>query len=177
MPYKRTPTDPEIDELAARFKPLWRSGEVVRPWLRKHGVMLTGLVHDDWSWASVAAALTRAGITYRTGHPWQAEVLRAEVGKARKPLKGALARAAVIQHATPPAAVVTAPATAGDAGAGAGVGMGADADEPEFKFAKLANWSGTPYAPIKRPQPAPPVEPLPAADVDAVIARLLGRKP
>jgi hypothetical protein len=87
MTYKRTPTDDEIETLAAQFRPLWRTGEAVRPWLRKHAVMLIDLVHDDWSWAGVAIALDRAGIAYKTGNPWQAEQLRAKIAAARRPLK------------------------------------------------------------------------------------------
>ncbi len=63
MPYKRPPTDEEVEALAVEFRPLWRKDDAVRPWLRKHAMMLTALVHDDWSWAGVAAALGRAGIS------------------------------------------------------------------------------------------------------------------
>jgi hypothetical protein len=69
MTYKRTPTDDEIEALAEIFRPLWRVGEAVRPWLRKHDSMLNYLVHDDWSWAGVAAALDRTGFVYGTGKP------------------------------------------------------------------------------------------------------------
>jgi hypothetical protein len=46
---------------------------VRRPWLRKHQATIRTLVHDDWSWAAIAQALTRAGITWRTGRAWSAE--------------------------------------------------------------------------------------------------------
>jgi hypothetical protein len=49
--------------------------------------MLNGLVHDDWSWTGVAAALDRAGIAYGTGKPWQAEQLRAKIVGTRRPLR------------------------------------------------------------------------------------------
>ena len=84
---KRQPSDAEIDALAAEFRALWRTGDVVGPWLRKHAVRLRELVHGDWSWAAIAAALTRAGITYRTGRPWSAEGLRVDVRRATRPLK------------------------------------------------------------------------------------------
>lgn len=87
MPIKREPSASELKALAERFKALWRDGDVLRPWLRKHHEMIRELVHDDWSWASVAQALTQAGITWRTGRPWSAEGLRREVVRAVRPLK------------------------------------------------------------------------------------------
>jgi hypothetical protein len=87
MPIKREPSAPELKALAERFKALWRDGDVLRPWLRKHHEMIRELVHDDWSWASVAQALTQAGITWRTGRPWSAEGLRREIVRAVRPLK------------------------------------------------------------------------------------------
>jgi hypothetical protein len=87
MPIKRQPSDTELDALAARFRALWREGDVIRPWLRKHHDMIRDLVHEDWSWASLAAALTRAGISWRTGRAWSAEGLRREIVRATIPLK------------------------------------------------------------------------------------------
>ena len=88
MSFKRKPTDAEIETLAATFRPLWRPGDVVRPWLRQHRDMLLELVHGEWSWAAVGAALSKAGITYRTGAPWTAKALRSEFSRAQAPLKG-----------------------------------------------------------------------------------------
>ncbi len=88
MSLKRKPTDAEIETLAATFRPLWRPGDVVRPWLRQHRDMLLELVHGEWSWAAVGAALSKAGITYRTGAPWTAKALRSEFSRAQAPLKG-----------------------------------------------------------------------------------------
>jgi hypothetical protein len=88
MSLKRKPTDAEIETLAATFRPLWRPGDVVRPWLRQHHDMLLELVHGEWSWAAVGAALSKAGITYRTGAPWTAKALRSEFSRAQAPLKG-----------------------------------------------------------------------------------------
>ncbi len=87
MPIKRQPSEAELDALAERFRVLWRQGDVLRPWLRKHHAMIRALVHDDWSWATVAEALTRAGITWRTGRAWLAEGLRREIVRASIPLK------------------------------------------------------------------------------------------
>ena len=87
MPIKRQPTDTELDAMAKRFRALWREGEILRPWLRKHHALFRELVDDDGSWAAVAAALTRAGITWRTGRAWSGEGLRREIVRARVLLK------------------------------------------------------------------------------------------
>jgi hypothetical protein len=110
MSLKRTPTDEEIEALAEQFRPLWRQGDIIRPWLRQHRDMLLELVHGGWSWASVGQALTRAGVTYRTGKPWTDKWLRSEFSRAQSPLKGYrrrqndAERSAVIQPAEPSAA-------------------------------------------------------------------------
>jgi hypothetical protein len=118
MPIKRQPSDAELDALAERFRALWRQGDVVRPWLRKHHAMLRALVHDDWSWAAVADALTRAGIAWRTGRAWSAEGLRREIVRASIPLKSrwtAKAPALPASDAAPPAPrVPAAPQAAAD---------------------------------------------------------------
>ena len=88
MPFKRVVTDDEIEILAEQFRTLWRPGDVIRPWLRRHGEMLLELVHGDWSWSAIANAMTRAGITYRTGKPWTADWLQSDFYRARAPLKG-----------------------------------------------------------------------------------------
>jgi hypothetical protein len=87
MPLKRQPTPEEIDVLADEFRPLWRDGDVIRPWLRKHGRRLRALIADGWSWAALATVLTRAGITYRTKRPWTVNALKAEVSRANAPSK------------------------------------------------------------------------------------------
>jgi len=87
MPFKRQPSDEELIQLAEEFRHLWQSGNVIRPWLRKHQARLRALVAGDWSWATLADALTRAGITYRSKRPWTGDGLRAEVRRAGLPLK------------------------------------------------------------------------------------------
>jgi len=87
MPVKRQPSEAELAALAEEFRALWRQGDVVVPWLRKHKNRLRALIADDWSWAAIADALTRAGITYRTGRPWTANNLRYDVRRASRPLK------------------------------------------------------------------------------------------
>ncbi|HQT89989.1 MAG TPA: hypothetical protein PK677_15860 [Acidiphilium sp.] len=88
MSLKRRPTDAEIEALAEIFRPLWRQGDIMRPWLRQHHELLRSLVHGEWSWAAVGAALTKLGITYRTGKPWTEKGLRSELSRALMPLKG-----------------------------------------------------------------------------------------
>lgn len=88
MSLKRRPTDAEIVILAKQLRPLWQQGDSVRPWLRQHHEVLLGLVHGEWSWAAVSAALTKAGITYRTGKPWTEKQLRSEMSRSLQPLKG-----------------------------------------------------------------------------------------
>ncbi|MCU4162107.1 hypothetical protein AiwAL_18805 [Acidiphilium sp. AL] len=88
MSLKRRPTDADIEALAEIFRPLWREGDIMRPWLRQHHELLRSLVHGEWSWAAVGAALTKVGITYRTGTPWTDKRLRSELSRALMPLKG-----------------------------------------------------------------------------------------
>ena len=113
MSLKRKPTDAEIETLAATFRPLWRPGDVVRPWLRQHHDMLLELVHGEWSWAAVGAALSKAGITYRTGAPWTAKALRSEFSRAQAPLKGYRRRSGRSEDATSAQPPVEAPVTIG----------------------------------------------------------------
>src|SRR3978361_219160 len=142
MPYKRPPTDAEVAALAERLKPLWRTGEAMRPWLRKHGDMLVTLVHDDWSWEGIAAALNHARITYHTGNAWTGKRLNREYHRARKPntwtLREPDARGRVGGH-EPAAAAVMPLSTANQAPLPPAT---SPAEEPPIKLAKLRNWSG-----------------------------------
>lgn len=113
MSLKRKPTDAEIEVLAATFRPLWRPGDVVRPWLRQHQDMLLELVHGEWSWAAVGVALSKAGITYRTGAPWTAKTLRSEFSRAQTPLKGYRRRPGRSGDAAPEQPPVETPVTIG----------------------------------------------------------------
>ncbi|GAN82308.1 hypothetical protein [Acidocella aminolytica] len=88
MSLKRRPTEADIEALAEIFRPLWRQGDIMRPWLRQHHELLRSLVHGDSSWAAIGAALTKLGITYRTGTPWTDKRLRSELSRALMPLKG-----------------------------------------------------------------------------------------
>jgi hypothetical protein len=92
MSQKRMPSDHEIASLAIRFRELWKPGEEIRPWLREQSELLLELVHGKWSWASMARVLTGAGITYRTGRPWSAGLLRKDFSRAQSPLEGYVRR-------------------------------------------------------------------------------------
>jgi len=89
MPKRHEPTLDEIEALAATFRALWRRGKPLRPWLRKHRQMVLDLVHDEWSWNSIAKVFSVAGIKYREGNgqDWHGEGLRCEFARAALPLK------------------------------------------------------------------------------------------
>ncbi|MCB8883938.1 hypothetical protein ACELLULO517_27070 [Acidisoma cellulosilytica] len=80
--------------MAQSLKDRWRPGALIDPWLRENAEMLIGLVRNHhWSWTAVAAAMTEAGITYRTGNPWSGQTLRLQIRRAARPLKRSLAAA------------------------------------------------------------------------------------
>jgi hypothetical protein len=85
---KPSPSDKDVETLAARFRDLWTPGLTVRPYLRKHGPLFRERLEDGWSWAGLALALTKAGITYQTGKPWSANALMQAFSRAQSPLKG-----------------------------------------------------------------------------------------
>lgn len=87
MPAKRTPTEAEMEALTTEFRALWHAGEVIGPWLRKHQNRFRDLLDDGWAWASIGEALTKAGVTYKTGRAWSGEALRLDVKRASRPLK------------------------------------------------------------------------------------------
>lgn len=109
MPLKRQPSEAELDALADEFRALWRTGDVIRPWLRKHQAKIKALVADDWSWATVADALTRAGITYRTKHPWTGDGLKSEVRRSSLPLRRQQGASPPVVRANPPAKAMPSP--------------------------------------------------------------------
>jgi hypothetical protein len=88
MPKKREASADEIAALAKQFRALWRKGDTLRPWLRKHRQMVLDLVHDDCSWDAIARAFSKAKIKYRDGQgqDWRAEGLRREFVRAAHPL-------------------------------------------------------------------------------------------
>jgi hypothetical protein len=89
MPKRHEPSHDEIEALAATFRALWRRDKPLRPWLRKHRQMVLDLVHDEWSWNSIAKVFSVAGIKYREGNgkDWHGEGLRCEFARAALLLK------------------------------------------------------------------------------------------
>jgi hypothetical protein len=183
MTKKCMPPDHEIANLANKFRELWTPGEDIRTWLRKQSVLMLELVHGDWSWAALAVVLTKAGITYRTGKAWTTDSLRQEATRATAPLKG-YARRQKKEAATIVDEQVLAPPQASEALRQEDSQILPEVrpdlvttdEEPEFKFAKLANWSGNKLAPITRLAPKQGSDPVPDHDVDAIVAKLLGGK-
>ncbi|MDE8344224.1 MAG: hypothetical protein POG24_10455 [Acidocella sp.] len=176
MPLKRFHTEAEIETLADTLRPLWRQGDVVRPWLRQHYGMLLELVHGDWSWATIARALTLAGITYRTKKPWNADWLQSEVFRARQPLKRhRLQKGQSLERSiseAPATQAVVPTITEAEPSASTAV-----PEEPEFQPASFIDWEATRAEnPATVHAPAPILRP-PAPAYDEVMTRLLGKKP
>jgi hypothetical protein len=89
MVYRRDHSEAEIQKLAEQFRESWNEGQLIRPWLRRHGGELQALVRDeDWAWMNIGKALTLAGIKFKTGNPWGGENLRRSVALALMPRKG-----------------------------------------------------------------------------------------
>ena len=87
MNQKPLPPDNDVKELAKRLRKLRVPGQGVRPYLRKHATLFRQLRRDDWSWAGLALAMTKAGIMYQTEKPWTAETLLQAFARAQVPLK------------------------------------------------------------------------------------------
>ena len=184
MSRKRIHTEAEIASLAEMLRPLWRQGDVVRPWLRQHYDMLFNLVHGDWSWAAIARAMTLADITYRTGKSWTADWLQSEVYRARQPLKGyqrktsaGLSQSTERQVETASAAPISEPQPV--------VAQDRQSDPPdaadiaEFQPVRFIDWEAKRSEAGARP-PAEPPKPIiqpPPSTYDEVMERLLGKKP
>jgi hypothetical protein len=89
MVYRRNHTQAEIETLAQTFRESWNDGQLIRPWLRRHGEEMRTLVRDEyWAWDNIGKALSLAGIKFKTGNPWGGENLRRSVALALKPRKG-----------------------------------------------------------------------------------------
>jgi hypothetical protein len=83
MPKRRNRPSKDIAELAEHFQRSWNHGQTVTFWLREHADELREFFRDhNWTWANLGEALTRAGITYRTGAPWTGENLRRNLVRA-----------------------------------------------------------------------------------------------
>jgi hypothetical protein len=147
---------------------------------------LSRLVTDGWSWIDIGRAMHLAGISYRTGFPLSADTLRKKASAARtaartksvqRPgnttLNTDMPEASPVQKQAPspppPDYALLPPPSRNDIPAGD--------EEPTFKPASLIG-----HTERKPPEvlslPAKPAVPAPtlAIDVDAVLARFIGRK-
>jgi hypothetical protein len=169
MSQKRMPSDHEIASLADRFRELWKPGEEMRPWLREQSEALLKLVYGKWSWASMARVLTTAGITYRTGKPWSAGLLRKDFSRAQSPLKGYARR----PNAVAPDAAVPLPPEAFPSPAMEPVHQRGEAAVPPPLIASASNQRFKPAV----PKPYAPTRELTAEErieVDENRKRILG---
>lgn len=57
----------EIEPLAKQLTGTRRRGETLSLWLERHAHGLQEMVRAGWTWAQLAEALNRAGITYQAG--------------------------------------------------------------------------------------------------------------
>jgi hypothetical protein len=126
MVLKRSHTDAEIEALGQKFREDWSEGQVIRSWLRQHGEELRRLVRqEDWSWANIGKALSKAGIRFKTEKDWTGENVRRAVDLAMKPKKVRVPKvqAPVAAPMAPPAPIMPTPFAPPRA-----------AGEPEFKI-------------------------------------------
>ena len=185
-PEKRPRHRDELEQQSDTFGRDWRAGDRVMTWLNRHEGRvgeLSRLVEDGWSWADIGRAMHLAGITYRTGAPISAAILRKKASEARTaartksaPPWGAMPDSdapepPVQQKAPPPPS----PARVSVPPAETNCPIGDE--EPAFKPATLVGHSRKkpPEAlplPTKEPVPAP----SPTIDVDEILARFTGRK-
>lgn len=175
MSLKRVPTDDEINSLAEHFRTLWTPGDVVRPWFRKHREMMLELVHGAWSWAAIARALTKAGITYRTGKPWTAKWLQSDFSRAQVPLKGYARRRAVDVKPSQDGQGV---ATESQYPAALSNDISTEPDEPEFKPASFIDWDAKrKHEAGGKTNGATPTASAGSQRYEEVMAQLTGKKP
>jgi len=185
-PEKRPRHRDELEEQAGTFGQDWRAGDRVMTWLNRHegrAGELSLLVEDGWSWADIGRAMHLAGITYRTGVPISAAILRKKASEARAaartksaPPWGAISNTDATEppvQQPPPSLPLLTRVSVPPAGTDFLIGD----EEPEFKPATLVGHNAR-----KPPEtlPHPTKEPVPARfptiDVDEVLARFTGRK-
>jgi hypothetical protein len=183
MPIKHLRSAHEIEETARDLARQWRQGDGVEPFLRRVEPELSRRVrNDNWSWETVARALNRAGITYQTGREWTGELLSQKIRVIRYKRRLRAGRAAVDDaRASSPVISTTADATSATISQTLhridNAPLGETPEEPEFKPAYLiGGWKPKAIAespvPVMRNREA---KPAPEVDVDAVIARLIGK--
>ena len=185
-PGKRIRDRDELAEQARLFGQDWHAGDRVQTWLVRHEGKpgeLSQMVEDGWSWTDIGRAMHIAGITYRTGEPISAAVLRKKASEARSAVraKSAKPQDTVCPNVGAPMVVPAqqqtgfrptqpfVPPSASE------TDFPVEDEEPEFKPISLLNWSGKLITdeekqPKKEPVPAPKI------DVAAVLAKFTGRK-
>ena len=185
-PEKRPRHREELEQQADTFGRDWRAGDRVMTWLNRHegrATELSRLVGDGWSWADIGRAMHLAGITYRTGAPISAAILRKKASEARAvartksaPLWGAMpnmdAPEPPVQQEAPP---LPSPGQVSLPPVGTYFTIGDE--EPAFKPATLVGHSARkPLETLPLPAKEPVAAPFPTIDVDDVLARFTGRK-
>jgi hypothetical protein len=187
-PEKRPRHRDELEQQAGTFGRDWRTGDRVMTWLNRHegrSGELSRLVEDGWSWADIGRAMHQAGITYRTGEPISAAILRKKASEARAGIRAKSARtpdkappntdAPVVPPVQQPAPPLPSPAPVSLPPAETDFPTGDE--DPEFKPATLIGHSGRkPPEALPLPKKAPVPARSPPIDVDAVLARFTGRK-
>jgi len=88
MNRKPLPPDPDIKDLAKKFRGLRKPCQTVRAFLRENRLPLRKLRQEGWSWAGLGLALTKAGIKYDTGKEWTGDALVQAFSRAQVPLRG-----------------------------------------------------------------------------------------
>jgi hypothetical protein len=187
-PEKRPRHRDELEDQAGIFGQDWRAGDRVMTWLNRHegrAGELSRLVEDGWPWADIGRAMHLAGISYRTGEPISAAILRKKASEARTAARAKSAQppgkplpntdtpvVPPVQQQAPPL-----PSPPPASLPPAATDFLIEDEEPEFKPATLTGHSGRKPPevvplPTKQPVPAPSL----TIDVDAVLARFTGRK-
>ena len=172
MPVKHPRHDTDIEQFANDLAERWKQGDGVEPWLRTMEPELSLKVRTErWSWESVARALNAAGIQYRTFRPWTGVSLLQKITSVRYEDRQRARRKSTDTRGTsiwePPAPVLPPAVTEFTIPDG----------ELAFKPAALTGHGGRSAAEMHAPprqEPAP--VPLPAIDVDAILARFTGSK-
>ncbi len=154
MNQKPLPPEQEIKDRAKQLRALWTRGQKIRPFLRKQAPLFRQLLHEEWSWAGLALAMTKAGITYETKKPWTADSLLQAFSRAQRPLNGHARRKGCEPNpadAKPALHVVTlAPASVSSAHIAKPV-EGGSTNEPARSASRFKPVSIKPFEP--RPQP------------------------
>jgi len=85
--YKRPRSIEEIKEIASRLKRGWVAGDPIRLFLRSRISLIDSLINEECVRLSdIGAALTEAGIVFKSGHAWNLDTLKATLHKARQSL-------------------------------------------------------------------------------------------